>query len=171
MIGGLNVTRTSEGVAFALLAGAAALASLVADHLTTPFDPLFDHFGDLRGIDSNLLRALARVETGFNVNAVGPPNRNGTRDYGLMQINERTARQYGFDPAQLVGNASGSIDVAARYLLDLYRGLGSRYSTPAIISSYNEGLGNFIAHGVLDATYVAKVQYHLWLYSMGRVLA
>ncbi|MBU4611365.1 lytic transglycosylase domain-containing protein [Achromobacter sp. GG226] len=38
-------------------------------------------------VDARLLHAIAAVESGFNASAVSAPNRNGTHDIGLMQIN------------------------------------------------------------------------------------
>ena len=46
----------------------------------------FEEAGKAHGISPELLRSIARVESGFNYKAVNK-NRNGSRDLGLMQIN------------------------------------------------------------------------------------
>lgn len=48
----------------------------------------FEHAGKLFGVDPLLLYAIAQVESHQRVDSVGL-NPNGTRDYGLMQVNER----------------------------------------------------------------------------------
>jgi hypothetical protein len=47
------------------------------------------------------ITAIARQESTFRVNIVGPVNDNGTHDYGVWQINSGTATQLGFAIAQL----------------------------------------------------------------------
>lgn len=39
------------------------------------------------GVDPHRMAAFAQVESSMNTRAVGPANNNGTRDYGLHQIN------------------------------------------------------------------------------------
>ena len=46
----------------------------------------FEEAGKAHGISSELLRSIARVESGFNSRAINT-NRNGSSDLGLMQIN------------------------------------------------------------------------------------
>ena len=48
----------------------------------------WDGAGEYYGIDPWLLRAIAKVESGFNPNAIGK-NKNGTIDIGMMQINDK----------------------------------------------------------------------------------
>jgi soluble lytic murein transglycosylase-like protein len=168
--GSLNARR--DGPLILLAFAGVGLAVTVADHLSTPFDAIFDAAASLRGVDSNLLRALARVESGMRASAKSPPNANGTRDYGLMQINEKTAHGYGVeDPTQLISNPAAGVDVAARLLADYRKRLGERYSVHALISSYNQGVNGFLARGIWNETYVARVSFHHTLYSLGRALA
>jgi hypothetical protein len=47
------------------------------------------------GITVDRLRAIAQVESGLNPNAISAPNRNSTRDYGLLQINESNFARFG----------------------------------------------------------------------------
>lgn len=48
------------------------------------------------GITADRLRTIATVESGLRADAVSPPNRNGTRDFGLMQINSIHIGKPGF---------------------------------------------------------------------------
>lgn len=144
-------------------------AWLVRDHRRTPYDADFEAVGNARVVDSDLLRAFAKVESGMNPNAVGPLNANQTRDYGLMQINDATAHGYGVNAASLVGAPRASIDLAARILLDMRRQLGEHYSLQALISSYNQGAARTIASGIVNAVYVQSVMFHHQLYSLGRL--
>ena len=48
----------------------------------------FDRAGDMYSISPELLEAIARVESGLNPAALNR-NRDGSYDYGLMQINSR----------------------------------------------------------------------------------
>lgn len=52
-----------------------------------PFDHCFDSAAGRFMVDSSLLRAIAYTESRMNPKAIGPANRNGTYDIGLMQIN------------------------------------------------------------------------------------
>ncbi len=49
--------------------------------------------GKRYGVDPVLLISIAKVESGFNPRAVNV-NRNGTRDYGIMQINSHWLEKY-----------------------------------------------------------------------------
>lgn len=55
-------------------------------------------------LPSTLLRAISRVESGGNPNAINCANANGSCDYGHMQINSGwlpTLKQYGIDRKDL----------------------------------------------------------------------
>jgi hypothetical protein len=53
------------------------------------------------GPDAVTITAVARQESTFRVNIVGPVNDNGTVDYGVWQINSGTAVELGFKTSQL----------------------------------------------------------------------
>ena len=55
-------------------------------HAAPAYDRCFDQAGDFYTINADLLRAIARVESGGNPAAVNR-NTNGSEDVGLMQIN------------------------------------------------------------------------------------
>ncbi len=54
----------------------------------------FEEAGELYGISPELLWAIAKTESGFNVSAVHY-NANGSFDYGLMQVNSSWYRELG----------------------------------------------------------------------------
>ena len=106
-----------------------------------------ENAGYYHNVNPKLLLAIAIVESGLNPTAVNK-NRNGTRDYGMFQINENNLKRLGF-----------SIDVAfdpcksayiAGYLL---KGCVKKYGlTWEAIDCYNKG---YKAKGY--TTYVRKV--------------
>ena len=50
-------------------------------------DQCYKDAGEYYEIDYLLLKAIAQTESGQNPNAVNCANRNGTCDYGIMQVN------------------------------------------------------------------------------------
>jgi soluble lytic murein transglycosylase-like protein len=53
----------------------------------------FFEAGERYRVDPVLLTAIARVESNFNPRAINV-NRNGTKDYGIMQINSSWVERY-----------------------------------------------------------------------------
>jgi type IV secretion system protein VirB1 len=94
------------------------------------------------GLDPSTIAGLARQESGLDPLRISRPNPNGSRDYGLMQINDRNFRWLGLteqsalDPCQ-------SIAAAARLLASY-----SRYNT----GSPTAGLRNGYVEAVLAQT-------------------
>lgn len=166
MIGDGQVSRQGNWVLFALGASVVALAFLVKDYRQTPFDDLFNKIGKAYGIDPHLLQAFARKENAKFDPYVVTNEPNGTKSYGLMQINDVTAQTYGVTPDALT-DPETNITTAARLMNDIKRQLGIAYSTNALISAYNEGVGTFKKRGIVNADYVASVLYHYSLYSVG----
>ena len=54
-----------------------------------------DLFDKYFGSEANIARAIAQAESGMNPGAVSEPNWNGTRDYGIMQVNSCHADKVG----------------------------------------------------------------------------
>lgn len=140
---------------FFVVAGAAAWV-YSAGFQATPFDALFRSAAAKWSVDENLLRAIAWVESRLNARAVSPPNRNGTKDYGLMQINEATARALGV-PVDRLLDPEVSIDTAARLLSLLKKELGRIFSLPTLVSAYNAGSPTVLKSGIVNPDYVGKV--------------
>lgn len=160
---------TRGEIALTIGAGVVAAAFVVQDHGASPYDAAFDRIGRELLIPPLLLTAIARVESGFRADAVSPPNRNGTRDLGLMQINEATARAMGREHARLL-EPDYSIETAARLLVALRRELGDLWSTWTWIAAYNAGSPAIRRRGVFNVAYTALVHHHLTLYQVRALL-
>ena len=91
-------------VALLFIAGAARADSLC-----------FDEAGALYDINPTILRAIAKVESNFNPNAVNR-NRNGTYDFGVMQINSSWASTLGLERWSTLGDPCSNIKTGAMIL-------------------------------------------------------
>lgn len=93
-------------------------------------------------VDPNLVLAIARVESGYDASRISAPNANGSRDYGLMQVNERNFSWLGLTPASALDPCQ-SIRAGVRVLtgLSAYNtgrptaGIDNGYA-PKVISAY-----------------------------------
>jgi soluble lytic murein transglycosylase-like protein len=116
-----------------------------------PYADVFASAASRYGLPPALLAAVAKVESGYNPQAVSPAGAQG-----LMQIMPGTARGLGvnpFDPSQ-------AIDGAARLLSGNLREFGS---LPLALAAYNAGGGAVRKYGgippfVETRAYVPKVQ-------------
>ena len=104
-------------------------------------------------VNSNLLHAIARTESGLNPLAIGR-NRNGSRDIGIMQINSRwlpTLATYGIAEHDLFEPCT-NIHIGAWILAgNIYR-LGYTWDA---VGAYNASRPD------LRRAYVEKVRRHL----------
>jgi len=153
---------------FLLLGAAAGLAFAVRNHLATPYDPLFDEMGARYHVPPNLLRAIARVESGFRPDAVSPENINGTKDYGLMQLNTATLRRVGLSIADAMVPRR-NVDAAARLLQSIRGELGERFSSFTWPMAYN--VGSDLHPAIAGEDYARRVLWHWQLYDLGRMFA
>jgi len=163
---------SSNGEAILLTVAVAAVAAgaMAADHLTTPYDALFETIGKAKGVPSDLLRALARHESGFNPRARNDRNDPGEgADIGLMQVNERTARALGRDVGRLTEPAY-CVETAAILLVQVKRELGSLYSIQHLIAAYNAGSPAIRRRGIFNVAYTSAVFWHFQLYQLGGLL-
>lgn len=150
------------------LAAAAALAWLVREHLTTPYDALFEAAGKRWDVDPDLLRAFGRKESGFKASAVSPVNANNTRDYGVMQINTKNLPALGLNETTALDPAR-NIDAAGKLLSSMRAELGDRGHYRELISAYNVGTPTVLRSGIVNEGYVLAVETHHKLYQLGRM--
>lgn len=86
-------------------------------------------------IDAALLQALATHESSNDPAVVSAPNANGTRDYGLFQINQENFTRYGLSAANVFDpEANGRAAVA-----ELQRHEPHAKSRADLVSMYNAG--------------------------------
>lgn len=146
--------------------GAVGLAQLAA--LKVPgwaYRPHLDRAAELEGQDADVLHALAWQESNFRPAAVGAANANGTRDYGLMQINSTNFAWLGLTQATVFDPALNA-RAAARVLRAAY-GQGAR-SVADALSIYNAGAAHgggprkTAAGGYVNEEYVRSVLSRLF---------
>lgn len=117
------------GLAVLVAAGGAQLSRLL---VPWKWRDVIEAAGGAAGVDPNELHAIALHETGGKMDPtlVSAPNANGTRDYGLFQINDTNLARFGLtgdrwkDPrasadaaaALIVANRSSAIALAGQPL-------------------------------------------------------
>jgi len=119
----------------------------------TRYDPVIERVAEEFDLSPLLIKAVARVESGFNPRAVSPKGAQG-----LMQLMPRTARHYGvrnaFDPQENLRAGARHL----RHLLDEFSG-----DLTLALAAYNAGSTAVRRHGGVPAyaetrNYVRKVQ-------------
>lgn len=126
----------SEGTAKA--AGTASFSDTLknAASKTENLDDIFENASEKYGVDINLLKAVAKAESGFKSDAV-----SSCGAQGIMQLMPSTAASLGvsdsFDPEQ-------NIDGGAKYLSGLLNKYGD---TKLALAAYNAGSGNVDKYG------------------------
>lgn len=161
-----------------ILVSAVGAGLLVVEHMETPFDLIFTRVGKQEGADPDLLRAIARKESRFNPAAISPPNANGSRDYGIMQMNDITARALGIDPRSLITSASSpnlttvefAVRSSARLIRRLWSELREKANIYTLIAAYNAGSPAIRQRGIFNTSYVFEVFYHQQLYTLASLL-
>jgi len=126
MRGGLSV------IAGFMLAVASALPA-TAFAFENCFEAAAAHYP---GVDTNLLKAIALAESCFVEKAVSVPNKNGSIDIGVMQINSSwlpILTRHGISRDDLL-DACTNIDVGAWLLAQNIRRLGKRWKA---VGAYN----------------------------------
>ena len=110
------------------------------------------------GLDPALVKAVAKVESGFNPMAKNPSDPS----YGLMQITPGLAYDYGLitnyiSPSELeiemIYNIDNNLSIACWFMQRLH----SRYEFDQAVQSYNVGEGGYI-NGVRNYDYLNKVE-------------
>ncbi len=101
----------------------------------SPLEPLFEEVARAEGLDPALLKAVARVESGFNPRAV---SRKGA--LGLMQLMPETARMVRvrdpFDPRENLYGAARFLKRLLREFGDLRLALAAYHAGPEVVRRY-----------------------------------
>ncbi|MEM7828455.1 MAG: lytic transglycosylase domain-containing protein [Candidatus Aenigmatarchaeota archaeon] len=108
----------------------------------------FEEAGSMYGVSPQLLWAIAKVESGFNPAAVNY-NRNGTYDFGVMQINSSWRPRLG-KLWDYLGDPCTNIKVGAWVLAQCVRKYGYTWDA---VGCYSTGSGN----SKKGAKYVKKI--------------
>jgi len=120
--------------------------------------------GDMYGLDPDLLRAIAKIESSGDARA-----RSAAGALGLMQLMPETALRFRvtdpFDPVENVLGAARFIE----YLQQSHDVDGRTFELPELLAAYNAGEAAVDRYGGIPPytetkRYVAKV---LWLYLVG----
>lgn len=89
------------------------LATVIAD--AKDLRPLIKSAAKRYNLDEQLLTAILTHESRLMVSKIGK-NKDGTKDYGIGQINERTIAAYGMDKHRLLTDEAYSIEQSAKVL-------------------------------------------------------
>lgn len=134
----------------------AAAPSQGTIHVRRSGQACWDEAARYHGLDPWLLYAVAYVESTHNPGVISKPNRNGTYDIGLMQVNSvhlpRLSR-YGITQATLM-DACASTYVGAWIMADNIRRYGWSWQA---IAAYNVGSLNTPARATIGRRYAGKV--------------
>lgn len=123
---------------------------------------LIENQAQQSGVDANLLKAVAKVESGFDPSAV-----SGAGALGVMQLMPQTAQSLGVKNAL---SAKDNIAGGAAYLKDL---LQKYHDVPKALAAYNAGPGAVDNYGGIPPfaetqQYVKKVMSAYQQFSGGQ---
>ena len=112
-----NMKNHSENgkTALAKITGLTIAALLFIATSVSAQEFCFDEAGLMYGINPIILRAIAKVESNFNPRAINR-NRNGSYDFGVMQINSSWAHSLGMDHWMTLGDPCSNIKTGAKIL-------------------------------------------------------
>ncbi|MGH9430289.1 MAG: lytic transglycosylase domain-containing protein [Terriglobia bacterium] len=155
----VNANASGDQPGFLSSLGTAAPSATAAASAERPqrFRQVIRQEAGRADVDPELVRAIIKVESGGNPEAISPKGAQG-----LMQLIPATARRFGvdnpFDPSQ---NIHGGVTYL-RYLLDLFKG-----NLPLTLAAYDAGEHRVIRNGGIPSipetqNYVRKVTalYH-----------
>lgn len=107
---------------------------LLYTNISVPYSPdSLDYYGEKYGMSSNLIKAIIRVESNFDPNAVSPDG-----SVGLMQIQCPTARDMGVKDCKKLKDPKTNIETGLKY----FRFLQQKYMHIfKSLDAYNRGPG------------------------------
>ena len=161
----LERARTSnETIRAGLAAGAPSSRIRVPKELT----PVFERVSSQTGMRPDLITAIAQTESGLDPNAISPPNADGSKDYGLFQINNQAHPDYRYVQGDVGSNADFAIrqlNYSAARADEL--GVLPQYREKFILAGYNQGQNSIpVVNGVpqfnaAHRAYIKKVYKQL----------
>lgn len=123
----------------------------IKPYLHPTYEPIIRQINDETEIPLEILSRMIDLESGWDCDMISKPNRNGTRDMGLMQLNSAYLAYFArYNDGQPVDplDPQQNLKVGMRYLSDLYDRMGSWYNA---VAAYNAGPGR-VSAGNLPAT-------------------
>ena len=124
----------------------------------------FEEAGAQYGINPQILRAIAKVESNFNPNAVNK-NSNGTFDVGLMQINSSWAATLGKERWNTLGDACSNTKTGAWILSMCMSKYGYTWKAIGCYNSQTPGKRDKYSKMVFDQLQHVKPQAQEAAYS------
>ncbi|HEY6008232.1 MAG TPA: lytic transglycosylase domain-containing protein [Geobacteraceae bacterium] len=107
----------------------------------------FDEAGAEYGINPLILRAIAKVESNFDPRALNQ-NKNGSYDFGLMQINSSWAPVLGLERWNTLGDACYSVKTGAWILANCMSKYGYSWEAIGCYNSQTPGKRDKYARAV-----------------------
>jgi soluble lytic murein transglycosylase-like protein len=113
----------------------------------TAYPFCFDEAGTEYGINPLILRAIAKVESNFDPRALNW-NKNGSYDFGLMQINSSWAHVLGLERWNTLGDACYSVKTGAWILANCMSKYGYSWEAIGCYNSQTPGKRDRYARAV-----------------------
>jgi soluble lytic murein transglycosylase-like protein len=115
----------------------------------------FDEAARLYNISADILYAIAKVESSLDPGAVNW-NKNGSYDYGVMQINSRWYKVLGADAWSRLGDPCYNVNVGAWILAKCMKRYGYTWEAVGCYNAGNKNNSNLYAYKVWRAIATAK---------------
>lgn len=115
------------------IGGLLVMAAGHAKQVPNPYSHCFKQAAQQYGLSESLLSAIACVESRFNANALSSPNKDGSRDYGVMQINESNFSNLGLNN-QTIFDVCTNVKAGAAVLSEKMKSYGTTWEA---VGAYN----------------------------------
>jgi soluble lytic murein transglycosylase-like protein len=123
---------------------AVVLVVLTVQHL---YAFCFEEAGEKYGISPQLLWAIAKTESHFNPTAVNY-NRNGSFDYGVMQVNSSWYKELGRERWVRLGDACYNVQVGAWILSQCVQRYGHSWAAVGCYNAFSDEKGALYANRI-----------------------
>lgn len=150
--------RTSRATHFGNVSQNSFSNELNSAMKTTSLDDIFNRASKKYGVSANLLKAVAKAESNFNVNAgAGKPG----KPKGIMQLMPATSRELGVtNPLDAEQNIMGGAKLLSKFI-NKYNG-----RVDLALAAYNAGPGNVAKYGGIPPfketqNYVKKISGYI----------